>query len=153
MARDDDDPKTNSPEDIGHTTKSERRPKEREEPRPFAMLLTQIGDGELHDELGLQMQNLTRELVAQAKIFRRDTSGSLTLVLKVTAQGAGQVGVSGDVRVKVPTTKRPGSVFFVTKDSNLSVENPRQTALAFRDVQGNSRTKDTAGGEQPVRNI
>lgn len=157
MSRD-EEPRTNSPEDLGHTTKSERRPKdkappEEERPSAFGMLLTQIGDGELHEECGVQMQNLVRELVAQAKIYKRDTSGSLTLVLKVTAMGIGQVSVSGDVRAKMPTTKRPGSVFFATKGSNLSVENPRQSSLPFRDVAGGARTKDISGGDKPVRDI
>lgn len=154
MARD-DDPKTNSPEDLGHA-KSTRRPKEPEEetPRPFAMLLTQIGDGELHDECGIQMQNLVRELVAQTKIYRRDTKGSLTLVLNVTSLGTGQVSVTGDVRLKTPTTKRPGSVFFATKGANLSVENPRQTRLFTRDVPASTaQPKDLSDDNRPIRSV
>lgn len=167
----DDEPNTNSPEDIGYRApppatmprpqrrkeptmpKTEEAPKD-EGPRAFAVLLQQIGDGELHDELGLRMQELVATVSQFSDRFQREGKGTLTLVLGVTALGNGTITIAGDIKTKTPSAKRAGSVFFRTPGNNLSVENPRQQKLPLREVpQSRTQPKDLSTDPTPARGI
>lgn len=153
---DDDDPRANSPEDLGH--KSARRPKrdeaeEAEGPRNFGHFLSQIGDGDFHDECGLKLQELVANLTAFSDRYQANGKGTLTVVLSVIAMGNGQVHVAGDIKTKTPTAKRAGSVFWRTKGNNLAVENPRQQKLNLREVPlPQTKTKDLSN-DRPVRGV
>jgi len=154
----DDEPRSNSPEDIGgpfgwtrpspaqrppreHATTNRRdtmaatneEPKTKEGPRGFSVLLQQVQDGELHGELSAEVQKLVSQLGDHALKFQRPSKGSLTLVLNFTAVGA-TVEVVGEVKVKAPKNPRQRSVFWATPGGNLSVDNPRQTKLPLREV-------------------
>lgn len=135
------------------TTTEDETPSE-EGPRSFSVLLQQVGDGDLHDELGLRMQELVAFLTAHSDRYQREAKGSLTLVLNIVAMGNGSLAVVGDIKTKTPTAKRAGSIFWRTPGNNLSVENPRQQKLPLREVPGGAaRTKDLSGEAAPARGL
>lgn len=152
----DDEPRTNSPEDIGgplgwkrpitarppprEPTRKEttmaattEEPKAKEGPRGFAVMLQQVHDGELHGELSTELQKLVSKLGDHSTKFQKPAKGAITLTLNITAVGA-TVEVVGDVKVKAPKVPRSRSIFWSTSGGNLSVENPRQTKLPLREV-------------------
>lgn len=150
-----EEPPPNSPEGLGYGGKpastvlprpkgtTPKEPPKEEGPRSFAVLLQQVGDGELHDELGAKLQELVAMLKSYSDRFQREGKGSLTLVLNVATLGNGTVTIAGDIKTKTPTAKRAGSVFWLTPGNNLSVENPRQQKLPLREVQlPKQHTKD-----------
>lgn len=125
-----------------------------EGPRSFAVMLQQIGDGELHDDLGLRMQELVGNLRAFSERYQREGKGTLTLTLNVIAAGNGTIAVAGDVKVKTPTPKRAGSVFWPTAANNLTLENPRQQKLPLKEVpQPRRDVKDLSTDAPPVRSV
>jgi hypothetical protein len=139
---DDDEPRANSPADLGHVPSSARKTKD-EGARSFSVVLAQVGDGDLHDELGDRLHELVGELKHQVEYFQRDAKGTLSLKLNVHARGDGSVVVTGDVAIKKPTRRRAGSTFFLTPGANLTLENPRQQKLPLREVpQGSRGVKD-----------
>jgi hypothetical protein len=156
----DDDPRPNSPEDLGWTPQAlERRPppinlpridrrtttmaktttpeteiQKEEGARGFAPFLQQVDDGELHLEVSKTTQELIGDLYAYANKYQRDGKGTLTLTLNFAVHGNGGISVVGDVKTKKPKTPRAPSMFFRTPGNNLSLENPRQTKLPLREV-------------------
>ena len=97
--------------------------------RPFADVLLELAKGRIHNEASIALQDLV-EAVAE-----RGGKGAVTLVINVASSKAeGQVEVTADVKTKLPATKRPTSLFFVTADHNLSRDNPEQPRLPMRDV-------------------
>lgn len=148
MAKNEDEPKTNSPEDIGHVS-----PKD-EGPRGFSPILSQVDDGQLHDELSAELQKLVGQCRAYSDRYQRSGKGTLTLSLTLVAMGNGTVSVQGEVKTKPPRGKRAGSMFFVTPGNNLSVENQRQQKLPLREVpHSTTKPKEIHEDRPVVRNV
>lgn len=147
--RDDEDgePAANSPEDLGHAPRNGK--KKDEGIRNFTAILAQVGDGDLHDELGELLHELVAELKHHVDYFQRDAKGTLTLKLNVAARGDGSVTVAGDVAIKKPT--RSGSTFFLTPGANLTLENPKQQKLPLREVPPAPRNVKDLPTDRPVR--
>jgi hypothetical protein len=146
--REDDDPRPNSPEDIGHVSAKD------EGPRGFSPILVQVDDGQLHDELSAELQKLVAQCRAYSDRYLRPGKGTLTLNLTLIATGNGTVSVQGDVKTKPPKGKRAGSMFFVTPGNNLSVENQRQQKLPLREVpQSTTKPREINEDRPVVRNV
>lgn len=168
MSRD-EDPPTNSPEDIGYRgappavmPRPGRKPAtmatKQDEPkdegaRNFSVVLGQIGEGDLVEELSEGLHELVAFLKGHTETYHRDAKGSLTLVLAVNALGNGTITIAGDVKIKKPVKKRAGSTFFLTPGANLTLENPKQQKLPLREVQTKpTPTRDLPEG-RPIRGL
>lgn len=143
------------PENGGTMSKktTENEEATREGPRGFAVLLQQIDDGDLHAEVGRELQGLIGELAAYSDKFQRDAKGQLTLVLNLSVRG-NNVQVSGDVKTKTPKKPRAASVFWRTDGNNLSVDNPRQQKLPLREVPStNTKPRDLPVDSGEARSV
>jgi len=136
---------------MGKTTTEET--KHDEGPRSFAYVLQQIGDGDLHDELGLELQKLVGRAFALALVPVGEVRALLTLKLSIKAMANGAIAVAGDFSSKAPTAPKAGSVFYATKGNNLTLENPRQQKLPLKEVpQPKTQVKELAE-DRPVRGV
>ena len=91
--------------------------------RPFGEWLGSQRRGALEDELTAAMH----ELVEAVSVLGR--KGSLTLKLEVKPHAAGVVIVSDDVTTRPPREDRPGAIWFVDSNHELSRTDPLQTSL------------------------
>lgn len=95
--------------------------------RPFADVLREL-NGETYDELTLQLGEVVQAVMKTGK------AGSLSVSLKISANGTGSVTITDDIKVKVPEAARPKTMFFATESGSLMRNNPRQSELQLREV-------------------
>jgi hypothetical protein len=166
---DDDEPDTNSPEDLGHrkpppaalprpkgTTPKVEEPAKEEGARSFAVLMRQLQEGDYEGEVSEKFQELVARLGAHAERFSCVAKGHIDLKLNVTAEANGVFTVvPGDIRTKWPLTPRAKEIYYLTKGKNLTRENPRQQKLPLREVpQTKTQAKDiNANADRPVREV
>lgn len=101
--------------------------------RSFAHLLTQIDNGQLHAELSEEVRSVAKALVEHSKAHGREAKGSLTIVLRLTADKDESVEIVGDVSTKLPKVTRARTITWLDKDGQLVLTNPKQ--LAFQGVR------------------
>lgn len=102
--------------------------------RAFSRTLEQIGDGEAHAELSEKLRDLVELIRTQAIQVQADVKGKLQLTLSLSADPKQFVHISYEVKVTEPKPPRPGSIFWITKGANLSLDNPRQQKLPLHEV-------------------
>lgn len=106
-----------------------------EAPRSFAVLLHEIGDGALLAHLSAELHDMATKCHDFALSEGADGRGELTLKLKLRVIKNGTASLSTDVTTKAPRAKLPPAGLWISKGGNLLTENPRQTALKFREVK------------------
>lgn len=91
--------------------------------RPFTEFLLEQSNGATHTALS----DALRDLVARVK--DTDRPGTLTLIVKVEPlKGTDALGISDEVRLKLPDHQRTGSIMFTDRDGNLVGNDPKQLA-------------------------
>jgi hypothetical protein len=100
-------------------------------PRGFAVMLTQLREGEFHAECSEELQTLMKNLDQHAIKTGKKAKGVLTLKLSFEVDDRGFVQVMPDVARKEPKPIRGAGIFFMNRDGNLSQENERQPKLPF----------------------
>jgi hypothetical protein len=111
--------------------------------RTVGQLLSEIDDGDFHNELCEQLRDLVAALSMDAGGKRGASKGALTITLAFSAEGR-SIEVRGDLKVAKPKPQRGKSLFFVTADNHLSRRDPNQNDLPFRDVSTAARETRTA---------
>lgn len=98
---------------------------DKQQVRPFAAVLQELGRGKTHAELS----DALHDLVGRVK----DTGKKGTLVLKVTVAPLGNDGsamkVVDEIKLQLPEHDRPGSIAFVDRAGNLTRTDPNQLEL------------------------
>lgn len=93
----------------------------------FASTLNAVGYGDLAGQASASLEELVKSV--------RDTSksGEITVTLKIKPRGrdAGQVEVTGSVKVNTPIADVAPSMFFATENGELLRDNPAQRQLPF----------------------
>ena len=107
--------------------------------RPFADVLREMNRGEFYDEISDELGALVEAVQETGK------SGSLTLKLRVSPNGAATVKVAGDVSTAVPRVQRGDNVFFVAGTGSLQRHDPRQSDI----FEPRLATSDDAEPRQP----
>lgn len=118
------------------TTPSEKTttPEDEFGARSFAVFLRKIADGDCENQLSDELLTLMKAVAAQSKQQVKAVSGTLTLSLKFVGDEQGVVNVAYDIKRAEPKPKRPKSVFWLDKNSNIVDQNPKQLTLGMRDV-------------------
>lgn len=105
--------------------------------RPFADVLREL-NGETYDELTIQLGELVTAVMQTGK------AGSMSLSLKISANGTGSVTITDEVKVKIPEAARPKTMFFATESGSLMRNNPRQHELSLREVPEASNVREVS---------
>lgn len=111
--------------------KKTEEPQVEEGPRSFGVFLAQVDDGQAMIVLSQEQHDLLVALAAEAERTQTAAKGKLTLTLGFTVEPSGVTGVTYATATKEPTPVRGGSMFWLSKGNNLTVENPRQKKLPF----------------------
>jgi len=111
-----------------------------EGPRSFARFIEQVADGEAQITASAELHELGKALKREASAQNAKVKGKLTLSLSFEADPMGAITVGYDVDMKAPKPKRGGSIFWTTKDGNLSAEHPRQARLPLHEVSEEAGT-------------
>lgn len=91
--------------------------------RPFTDFLQEQSNGATLTALSEAL----RDLVARVK--DTDRPGTLTLIVKVEPiKGVDALGLSDEIRLKLPDYQRNGSIMFTDRDGNLIGDDPKQLA-------------------------
>jgi hypothetical protein len=103
--------------------------------RSFGIFLTQIADGEIHDQLTEDLRDLVRSIQeAAANSNGSKASGTIKLSIKLKLD-RGAFDVVADHSVTKPKTRHSLSLFWATADGMLVRNDPRQQVLpGVRDV-------------------
>lgn len=80
-----------------------------------------------HGAVNKRASELMRQLIAACKLSGK--KGKLSITLNVATSAAGLADIRADVKTTMPEPGLPGSVFFMTNDNGLVVEDPRQQSL------------------------
>jgi len=92
-------------------------------------VLKRLGSGRTLDELCQALQTTAQEVVALGK------PGTVTLTLKVSNKGPGDVMVIIDEQINRVAPKRdPRGAYYFAVEGGLWKDDPRQAQLTFRDV-------------------
>lgn len=106
--------------------------------RTFSILLTELEDGQIHDELSKAVQDIVAELETVSAGQGGKPTATLTVKLEFT-RDSGVIEIKADYAVKNPKLKRIKSLFWPTKENHLTRDNPKQQKLPFRDVTESER--------------
>ncbi len=100
--------------------------------RPFADWLREQSAGATHAELGEGLHDLIARVIDTGK------PGTLQLTVKVEPLKKSERGVllvTDEIKLKLPEHDRDGSMFYTTREGNLSRTDPRQlTFESLREV-------------------
>lgn len=99
--------------------------------RPFATTLNEVDEGRAHTRISDQFADLV------AAVRETGKAGTITITVKVAPISKGTADafmVSAGAVVKAPKQDTPASIFFPTKDGNLSRNDARQPQLPMRVV-------------------
>jgi hypothetical protein len=121
---------------------------EEEGPRSFGVFLTQVDDGQALIVLSQEQHDLLIALSTEADRTQSPAKGKLTLSLEYTVEPSGVTAVKYGVATKEPSPVRGGSMFWLSKGSNLTVENPRQKQLPF-EVKATIEAREVAEKAPP----
>jgi hypothetical protein len=94
----------------------------------FAEFLAILNDGEFHQDLSKQLEELNAELNNAAADTGGKAKGRLTITLDFLLKG-GVFEIDQDFTVKLPKVKRPSTVAWSTRDNHFTPQNPKQGAL------------------------
>ena len=97
--------------------------------RPFAAVLQDMRQGDLHSELS----DALADVVAAALEHRKPGQVTLTLTIKPNPDET-TVYVQDKIAAKVPEADRPPSLFFTSERGDLTRKDPRQEELPLREV-------------------
>lgn len=99
------------------------------EVRPFAAVLQELRKGLAHGELSEALAEVV------AGVIQHEKDGTLTLQIKVKAQGDGEaVKLIDKITKNVPRPEAKPTVFFADERGNVSRRHPRQQELPLRAV-------------------
>lgn len=115
-----------------------------EGPNAFSVFISQLADGAAHSELSGELHELAKMLQDTAVNTSGTAKGELTLKLKLSIEPNGITAITYDVATKKPKTSRPSAVAWLSKGLNVVFQNPKQTAMPFRDV---------SAAAQPAREV
>lgn len=113
-----------------------------EGPRAFAVFISQVDEGSLHDEASSEVQAMVRSLCDYANRFGRAGKGTITMTLDFAVDAKGVAAVTGSLKTKPPKVPKVSSQFFLTPSGNLTLENPRQQKLPLREVKDADVVRD-----------
>ena len=97
--------------------------------RPFADVLREIQGGVAHDELSVAF----RDLIVAIEETGKGGKITFTLDVKPMKGGDGVLVLTPAHAAKMPQHDRKASLFYATKDGNVTKENPNQ--LAFESLK------------------
>lgn len=99
--------------------------------RTFQQFLAEHRSGHLHDEVSEALRQVVEGVGATGR------KGKVTIEIMIepfkNATG-GVVTISDDVKVKLPSTDRDSSLFFVTPEGNLTRDTPQRELPGVRPV-------------------
>lgn len=110
--------------------------RDKEGPRSFAHIITQLGGGDVHRDLSDDLHELMRAVQDQVQHIEGSTKirGEMSIKIKLTADAYGVCGLDVDSSIKKPKRRRPTRQAFITAGGNLTTEHPRQTELPLQEV-------------------
>lgn len=110
--------------------------------KAFAVILQDLRDGRTHAEMSEQFDKLVKEVEHTGK------SGSLVLTIKIApasrSQPIDKVIVSPTVTMKPPKPEAGEDFFWLTDDSELSRNHPRQNDLPLREATAPQQFMESA---------
>ena len=115
---------------------------EKEEPRSFAVLLHELGEGSLLSLLSAELQEVVSKCQDYALNEGAVGKGKVVLELDFAAEKNGTCAVRSTIKSKAPRPKLPPAAMWISKGGNLLIENPRQQRLALKDVNKRGEAKD-----------
>lgn len=115
---------------------------EKEEPRSFAVLLHELGEGSLLALLSSELQEVVNKCQDYALSEGAPGNGEIVLKLTLKAEKNGTCAVRSEVKSKAPRPKLPPAALWISKGGNLLIENPRQQRLALKDVNKRGEARD-----------
>lgn len=101
----------------------------------FLALLQQHRKGEILSDLAESMRRVTQAVQESGR------AGYLTLRIDIRPASKGRAGalvVEDEIKEKLPSEDKAGSIFFADKSFNLTREDPNQQTLELRSVEGAS---------------
>lgn len=126
--------------------------KKDEAPRNFGVFLAHMEEGAFVEDLSTELVRANVELAKHAE-HNGKAKGQITVVIDLNYQANGTIDVTGELKVKLPKSRRSRTVFWDKGDGNLSNKNPKQESLPFRDVSADSPAKDIAGPGRVVKEV
>lgn len=97
--------------------------------KPATDTLRELENGQVVTDLTAAIQAVTDAAIETRK------AGTITLTLKISPTGRGNVTVDAALAQKIPEHDRPGTTFFTTPDGQLVREDPSQPKLPLRSVE------------------
>lgn len=125
-------------------TKKEEESK-MEGPRSFARFLELLDRGDAHALVSAELHRITDMCSTEAKHRDAKVKGKVKLEIHLEVDPGGHAEVFYKVATQEPIRKTGGSLFYLTRDNNLSKEAPTQEPLKFRDVKADEKHKDATG--------
>lgn len=124
---------------------------EREGPRSFGVFLNGLAEGEAMAACSHGLHELVEKLQEESVDQNKELRGELRLTIQLIADPKGYVAVGYDLATKAPKPQRSGSIMWITKGGNLTLENPRQQKLPLREVGLSHRKMREPTYEQDVK--
>ncbi len=105
-------------------------------PRSYTRFIATFADGELESAASEMMQEVGRDLLAHAKAKHGKVKGAVTLALNFEVSPEGMVTILPRLTKKAPPLAARAATMWLNDDGNAVDDNPRQTKLALRGVEG-----------------
>lgn len=112
--------------------------------RSFSTLVNSLEEGQLLSDLTGKLHELNKKLSAHAVGVNGKAKGELVLKLKLCADEMGTVEIDSEIELTEPKPRRSRSIMWLTKQGNLTQENPRQTKLPLVALKAPAAAVDIA---------
>lgn len=113
-----------------------KTPRDNEDPKSFSRFIATFAEGELESAASEAMQQLGKDLLDHAKAIHGDVKGSIAIAIHFTVTADGNVKITPKLTKKAPPLAGRSAHMWLTEDGNAVEDNPKQTKLALRGVDG-----------------
>ena len=109
--------------------------------RNIAKIINELEGGDFQHELSNAVQDLMADMEEVRQDFRGKPEGSVTITLKFKNDD-GVIDVKSEFKVSKPKRPRRKTIYWLTDQHLLSLTNPRQLDMGFRDVNRRDQAID-----------
>lgn len=119
-------------------------------PRSFSHFFGMLDDEQAHATASEDLHDLMKVMRDEASARQGSVGGSLTIRIDFKVDETGTVETRYDVKTKEPKRKSSKSIFWLTKNANLTVSNPRQQELPLRQVSAQGAALRDVDADYPA---
>lgn len=126
---------------------------QQDSPRSFVHFFAGLDDEQAHSRASRSLHELMKALRDEAVARHGVVKGSLSVTVEFKCDERGTVEATYEVKTKEPKPRVSKSIYWLTKQGHLSIDNPAQQSLPLREVSAQGRALRELADNQAVKEV